>query len=180
MKFRILLLLPLFGVFGASAFEVNQVFREERFTRGNVNLRPLQEIDNASWIWPDGVVYGGDSRPVVRFRAEFEGRQEPLRLDVSADARFVLILDGREIARGPHKGFPEHWYYQTYDINGLEAGRHRLAVYMKESMRLVAKDEAAENIIPYACRAVPQQQLQPEKAIYPQCFLHRLCRRQQR
>ena len=89
MKFRILLLLPLLGVFGVSAFEVNQVFREERFTRGNVNLRPLQEIDNASWIWPDGVVYGGDSRPVVRFRAEFEGRQEPLRLDVSADARFV-------------------------------------------------------------------------------------------
>ena len=76
MKFRILLLLPLLGVFGVSAFEVNQVFREERFTRGNVNLRPLQEIDNASWIWPDGVVYGGDSRPVVRFRAEFEGRQE--------------------------------------------------------------------------------------------------------
>lgn len=126
MKFRILLLLPLFGVFGASAFEVNQVFREERFTRGNVNLRPLQEIDNASWIWPDGVVYGGDSRPVVRFRAEFEGRQEPLRLDVSADARFVLILDGREIARGPHKGFPEHWYYQTYDITGLKDGIHTL------------------------------------------------------
>jgi len=117
----------LAGVLYASApFEVEQVFREERFTRGNVNLRPIQDIDSASWIWPEGVASGEEDRPIVRFRTEFEECSEPLRIDVSADARFVLLLDGREIARGPHKGFPEHWYYQTYDINGLEAGRHRL------------------------------------------------------
>ena len=37
-----------------SAFEARQVFRDERFTRGNVNLRVLQPIDDADWIWIDG------------------------------------------------------------------------------------------------------------------------------
>lgn len=32
----------------AEAFEVRQVFREERFTRGDVNLCSLQPIDEAA------------------------------------------------------------------------------------------------------------------------------------
>ena len=31
----------------SQAFEVRQVFREERFTRGNVNLRRIQAADDA-------------------------------------------------------------------------------------------------------------------------------------
>lgn len=126
MNLRSLSLIAALCALEVSAFEVKQVFREERFSRGNVNLRPVQEIDAASWIWPKGVPFSEDSRPVVRFRTTFEARKEPLRIDVSADARFVLLLDGREIARGPHKGFSEHWYYQTYDISAIEPGSHLL------------------------------------------------------
>ena len=106
------------------AFEVRQVFREERFTRGNVNLRRVQPIDEAAWIWPKAVSCGAGRYPVVRFRREFTATDEPLRFDVSADPRFVLFVDGREISRGPHKGFLQHWYYQTYEVTGLSAGRH--------------------------------------------------------
>ena len=117
----------VFVAFSLQAFDVKQVFREERFSRGNVNLRPLQEIDAAAWIWMKG---SDDSekpvRDMVRFRKEFNGCGETLRIDVSADARFVLLLDGKEIARGPHKGFVGHWYYQTYDIGGLGTGAHTL------------------------------------------------------
>ena len=106
----------------AGAFEARQVFRAERFTRGNVNLRVLQPIDKAAWIGPEG---GGKGKyPFVRFRRSFKGRTAPLTIDVSADARFVLLLDGREIARGPHQGFPNHWYYETYTISGLGSSDH--------------------------------------------------------
>ena len=111
-----------------SAFEVEQVFRAERFTQGNVNLVPVQEIDRAAWIWLDGVgPAAGEYTPFVRFRRDFPAvAGETLRFDVSADARFVLLLDGREVARGPHKGAVTHWYYETYAVKGLSPGRHRM------------------------------------------------------
>ena len=108
-------------------FDVRQVFRPERVTRGNVNLRPQQPLDKAAWIWVKGAEFrNGSSYPVVRFRNEFTSDGSPLTFDVTADPRYVLRLDGREISRGPHKGFPGHWYYQTYEVTGLRPGRHVL------------------------------------------------------
>ncbi len=105
-----------------AAFEARQVFREERFMCGNVNLRVLQPIDEAAWLGPKGGAKG--PYPFVRFRRRFKGRAAPLMIDVSADARFVLFLDGQEIARGPHQGFPDHWYHGTYSISGLADADH--------------------------------------------------------
>ena len=125
---RLIALLVVLGVTCvASAFDCRQIFRKERVTRGNVGLRNIQEIDSAAWIGLEGSNYeAGKSYPCSRFRCEFVGQGEPLRIDVSADARYVLLLDGREISRGPHKGFQEHWYYQTYDIGGLGTESHLL------------------------------------------------------
>ena len=125
---NILALVMAVGSLATGAFESEQVFRPERVTRGNVNLLPLQAIDEAAWVWLDGVgVAKGDYTPFVRFRKEFDAvAGEPLRFDVSADARFVLLLDGREIARGPHKGVVNHWYYETYAVTALEPGGHRM------------------------------------------------------
>ena len=111
---------------GAQAFEAKQLFREERFTRGNVNLRVLQPADEADWIWIDDAGPASDEMDAVRFACTFAAQGTPLELDISADERFVLFLDGREIARGPHKGLVTHWYYQTYAVTGLAAGEHRL------------------------------------------------------
>ena len=145
------------------AFEVEQIFREERFTRGNVNLRVQQPIDGADWIWIDDAEPAKGEMDAVRFENEFvygggrwatalpgdcghradvtlpgaavtnEGRAvaprpPDMEFDVSADQRFVLFLDGREIARGPHKGLENHWYYQSYAVKDLEPGNHRLEV----------------------------------------------------
>lgn len=112
----------------AVAFEVRQVFKPERFTRGNVGLEACQPIDGAAWIWCEGVgVAQGDYTPFVRFRKDFTvAGGEPLKFDVSADARFVLLLDGEVIARGPHKGVVNHWYYESYAVKGLTVGEHRL------------------------------------------------------
>ncbi|MBR0056767.1 MAG: hypothetical protein IJP66_05505, partial [Kiritimatiellae bacterium] len=69
----------------------------------------------------------------LRFRRDFGvagyaggPATQPLTLDVSADERFILLLDGVEIGRGPHRGLPNRWHYHTYQIDGLAPGRHRL------------------------------------------------------
>ena len=129
------------GSLAAGAFEVEQVFRPERYSRGDTNVRKQQEIDEASWIWLEGLdVWGAaiftETRPkgletvpshFVRFRKDFEAVPgEPLEIDVSADERYVLLLDGKEISRGPHRGLANRWHYQSYRIGGLAAGTHRL------------------------------------------------------
>lgn len=129
-----------FTVLSASAADVRQVFRTPRWTRGDTNVRRVQPIDDAAWIWADvpplwGVSTDGDAWrttvtasfcPFFRFRRRFVANGSPLRLDVSADERFVLLLDGEPVARGPHRGLVEHWYYQTYEIAGLSPGEHVL------------------------------------------------------
>ena len=75
----------------AQAVEVWQTFREERFTRGNVNLRPLQAADEADWIW---IADGGPAKgemDAVRFVCDFVRGAPGLEIDVSADERFVLF-----------------------------------------------------------------------------------------
>ena len=123
--------------FAVQAFEAKQVFREERFTRGNVNMYVLQPADEAAWIWIDDTGPVDGAMDAVRFTRQFAAKGKDMMIDVSADERFVLFLDGREIARGPHKGTVNHWYYQTYSVTGLEAGEHRLeaVVYRMEERR---------------------------------------------
>jgi len=132
------LLVPAFQV-TAAGMEVRRTFRPERLTLGNTNVRPLQPIDAAAWIWapdePDWALDAADDwavdpkgEPTVfrRFRCDFASDGTPFEIDVSADERFVLILDGQVIARGPHRGAVDRWYYATYEIKGLSAGPHRM------------------------------------------------------
>ena len=124
------------------AAKVERVFRPERHSRGDTNVRVQQPIDEASWIWAKGSdVWGGAvfsetrTTPEVlakmpqaffRFRREFAASGEPLEFDVSADERFILLLDGREIARGPMRGLPNRWNYESYRVADLAPGQHLL------------------------------------------------------
>ena len=135
-------LLPLLFIVGAHAADVKQVFLPERHDRGNVNIEAVQPIDEAAWIWLPGhdewgaatqfaglkpLKDDGAGGTFVRFRKAFAATDAtPLRIDVSADERFVLLLDGAEIARGPHRGMPSHWNYQSYEITGLAPGAHMM------------------------------------------------------
>ena len=130
------------AVVSLQAATVERTFRPERHSRGDTNVRVQQPVDEASWIWAKGSdVWGGAvfsetrTTPDVlakmpqaffRFRRDFAAADEALELDVSADERFVLLLDGEEIARGPMRGLPNRWNYQTYRVTGLEPGTHRL------------------------------------------------------
>ena len=107
---------------------MKRIFRTERLLRGDTGVNPLQPLDTVSWIWAAGV---SDPPPpegvFLRFRLDVDVRpgDAPLRLDVTADERFVLLFDGAEVGRGPHRGTPGHWLYQSYELRPA-SGRHRL------------------------------------------------------
>ena len=119
-----------------------RAFRPARVTRGNTNILKLQPIDDAQWLWMPGDAGmtplgeramgghpsgGAEAAPVfLKFRKEFEATaEEALVLDVSADERFVLRLDGAVVGRGPNRSTVENWQYQTY-VCTLKPGKHVL------------------------------------------------------
>lgn len=51
---------------------------------------------------------------------------ETIRVHVSADERYELLLDGEPIGRGSDRGDLDHWSFETYDLD-LGAGDHLLA-----------------------------------------------------
>jgi len=63
---------------------------------------------------------------VVGFRRRFAVETHTsLTIHVSADERYELFLDGRRIGRGPERGDPENWFFESYDLD-LEPGAHTL------------------------------------------------------
>jgi hypothetical protein len=105
---------------------------------GHTGALPLQPIDDAAWIWhpecgkvaraahADFFATVWQQPGLLRFRKSFEAAASPLRLHVTGDERFELLLDGQRIARGPlDRSDVEHWCYATYDLK-LNAGAHKL------------------------------------------------------
>lgn len=74
-----------------------------------------------SWIsHPDP----GNPPFVVAYRKRFSvAESASIRIHVTADERYELFLDGDRIGRGPERGSPDDWFYETCDL-GLEAGEH--------------------------------------------------------
>ncbi len=130
MTFAVALGLGAVSLFvsAAEAPSVTRVFRAARPTRGNTNIIRQQPIDSASWIWhPDWK----DETTVtegrfLKFRNRFTlPTATNVTIDVSADERFYLTLDGAFVARGPNRAVPENWQYQTYELK-LAKGEHVL------------------------------------------------------
>lgn len=104
--------LPMFS-------EAAQVMETERLLVADLGTCQLQPIDSAAWVW-----HKDASAEFVRMRCPFRAdRSGMLIVDVTADERFALFLDGREICRGPHKGMTSRWFYTTHEIE-MHEGEH--------------------------------------------------------
>lgn len=105
--------------------KIERIFRPRRLMRGNTSITVQMPADRASWIWHPALVdeIPGLRPRVVRFRNEFYSSGAPFVFDVSADERFVLLVDGEVVARGPNRGMVENWQCQTYRA-ALSPGRH--------------------------------------------------------
>ena len=76
-------------------------------------------IWSAHLAWSDAI--GGPGLEVRRLRRRFTVDTLPATavIHVSAESRYVLYLNGTRIGRGPLKGNPAEYYYDTYDIAPL-------------------------------------------------------------
>jgi len=63
---------------------------------------------------------------VTAYRRPFALEKDAVvRVHVTADERYELFLDGHRVGRGPERGDPQNWFFETYDLD-LRAGRHVL------------------------------------------------------
>lgn len=88
---------------------------------------------NAKWIWHKSLPHGGaaGSSELVYFRRTFElpdATQAKLTINVSADSRYRLFVNGQSAAVGPCKGDRHTHYYETVDVSSLlRPGRNVIA-----------------------------------------------------
>lgn len=85
-------------------------------------------------MWTAQWIAVPDSPPsdygVYNFRRGFDLTESPksLPIQVTADNRYVLYLNGERIGLGPARGDLDHWRYETYDLAPrLKVGRNVLA-----------------------------------------------------
>ncbi|WP_364142615.1 alpha-L-rhamnosidase N-terminal domain-containing protein [Paenibacillus sp. LPE1-1-1.1] len=89
---------------------------------------------NASWIWHQGYPWTSETgaHEMVCFRREFDVADPDharLIVDVTADSRYRLFLNGESVSVGPCKGDRSTHYYETVDLSDrLIAGTNVLAV----------------------------------------------------
>jgi len=94
----------------------------------------------ARWAWGGGPT--GDGLTARYFRRSFFLKTVPRRLmaRISADSRYRLWVNGRPVGRGPLKGEPAHYFFETYDLGPyLKRGRNTLAA----EVRWYGKDSPA-------------------------------------
>lgn len=98
-----------------------------------------------NWIWCDppeppqfmpGMEPSSMNRPEVHalFRKTFNLDRVPGRIPtrITADSRYLLYANGREVFRGPIRSQPRRTFYDLFDLASyLKAGENVLAVYVK-------------------------------------------------
>lgn len=83
---------------------------------------------SAPWIWTPEPVWAANA--YVRFRRELElAAPDGVCVELTADARYWLWVNGTFVGAGPARGWPEHWSYDRYDLTRfLRRGRNTIAV----------------------------------------------------
>jgi hypothetical protein len=93
-----------------------------------INQKLLHGQWNAQWITcPDVAAraYG-----VYHFRKTMQLSNPPSRfiIHVSADNRYILYINGKQVGRGPARGDLYHWNFESYDIASyLQPGKNVIA-----------------------------------------------------
>src|SRR5437868_2622905 len=81
--------------------------------------------DLKAQLWPAKWITSDDApardEAVLYFRKRVELANPPRRfvVNVSADNRFVLYVNGQRVGSGPARSDLEHWRYETFDIGPL-------------------------------------------------------------
>lgn len=78
--------------------------------------------------WVDGGAFEGYQ--VLHFRRTFDLKEVPkqFKINVSADNRYRLFVNGKSVSAGPARGDLQHWFFDTVDIAPfLKEGKNAIA-----------------------------------------------------
>ncbi len=79
------------------------------------------------WIWPE--LDTGERNAWARFRRTFVYTGGAVQLNITADSRYLLWVNGEYVGEGPVRGWPWRWRYDTYDITPwMTDGQNVIAV----------------------------------------------------
>ncbi|MEO7719263.1 MAG: family 78 glycoside hydrolase catalytic domain [Capsulimonas sp.] len=82
---------------------------------------------DGDWVWSDEATPKRNA--FVRFRRMFDYTSGAATLHLTADARYVLYVNGVWIGQGPVRAWPGHWRYDSYDLTPyLHPGKNVIAV----------------------------------------------------
>jgi alpha-L-rhamnosidase len=83
----------------------------------------------AKWIWDSAEKNPRNSWVCFRKSFEVDETLEDAGLSLTADSRYVVYINGIMIGRGPVRGWPWEYYYDTYEIKDyLVEGSNTIAV----------------------------------------------------
>ncbi|CRK30145.1 hypothetical protein BN1723_014516 [Verticillium longisporum] len=109
----------------------------------------------ANWVWSPDWVDSSKSNTVGRiavFTRRFVADSKPSEslLQLSADTRYKLTVNGTRVAVGPARGSPLIWYYDTIDIAPFaQAGENEIKI---EVLRCFSSSRGA---MPFERTAIP-------------------------
>ncbi len=90
-----------------------------------------RQIPNSSWIWTNEWTFADNETPkIVYFRKVLKIDKEvaSFKVDVSADSRYKLFVNGKSVCVGPCKGDNMVWYHETVDLKDyIVAGENVIA-----------------------------------------------------
>ncbi len=108
-----------------------QDFSEIRW-RGHWVWVPEQPIEVGAFVSFEAASAGSEAHAL--FRKTFNLEQPPERAParITADSRYALFVNGREVSRGPMRSQPRRMSYDLLDLAPfLQAGQNTIAVYVK-------------------------------------------------
>src|SRR6056297_2807722 len=99
---------------------------EEVFATRRYSLKPVFRIDRAAWIWHP--CKKKDEPAFLLFRKKIKINEKSLlKLQITADQHFILMVNKKRLTRGPDRSDPEHWSFNDFELE-LEAGSYTFEV----------------------------------------------------
>jgi hypothetical protein len=93
---------------------------------GNAGITARYPLDVAAWVWHPN--FAMDRKAVLEFLLDVDcAEDEDFRIDLTADQRFILSIDGTETGRGPDRAELGGWSFHRY-AGRLKTGSHRIKV----------------------------------------------------
>ena len=80
---------------------------------------PVTGLESASWIWDAGDPAPRNAWRLFRRTFDVLGAPAKAQLRITADTRYVLHVNGERVGQGPARGFPDHYFVDTWDVTPL-------------------------------------------------------------